>query len=178
MFLIVGTSIDADQHQLVGAIERRQHRPVEERRRVDDHDVVALLGHREQVAESLLGDQLGVLGPKRGRQHVHTGLVRGDVAGQCIGIELAASHDQVVDGLVRLDAHHDGGVAELEVEVEQQRPPLVLAGEHRCQVAGKHGLARLRPWARTGVTTLPSTLAEDLPAAARQRDRRPASTPS
>src|SRR6185312_15345924 len=41
-----------DQQELVGTVERREHRPVEERRRVDDDDVVALLGDREQMAEA------------------------------------------------------------------------------------------------------------------------------
>ncbi len=114
---------------------------MEERRRVDDDHVVALLGDGEQVAEALLGDQLGVLGPKRRRQDVHARLMGGDVAGQCLGVELAPGHDQVVDGLVRLDPHHDGDVAELQVEVEQERPPLMLAGEQHGQVAGQRGLA-------------------------------------
>src|SRR6185312_872526 len=39
-----------DEQKLVGAVERREHRPVEEGRRIDDDDVVALLGDREQVA--------------------------------------------------------------------------------------------------------------------------------
>src|SRR5436190_6298749 len=78
-----------DEQELVGAVERREHRPVEARRGVDDDHVVALLGDGEQVAEALLGDELGILGPKRRRQDVHAGLMRGDIAGQSVRIELA-----------------------------------------------------------------------------------------
>src|SRR5947209_19204571 len=51
----------------------------------------------------------------------------GRVPRQFLRVELAGSDDQVVDRLLGLDAEHDRGVAELEVEVEEQRlAPLVL----------------------------------------------------
>ena len=57
----------AEHEQLVGAVERREHRPVEERRRVDDDHVVALAGHLEQARDLRLGDELGVLGAQAAR---------------------------------------------------------------------------------------------------------------
>src|SRR4249920_1678852 len=130
-----------DEQELVGAIERREHRAVKERRGVDDDDVVALLGDREQVAEALLGHELGILGAKRGREDVHAGLVSGDVSRQSVGVELATCHDEVIDRLLGLDAHHDGRVAELEIQVEEQRAPLLLARKDDREVRGQDGLA-------------------------------------
>ena len=63
----------ADEQQLVGAVERRQHRPVEERRRVDDDHVVRLARDLEQAGQLRLGDQLGVLRPDRRREDVEPG---------------------------------------------------------------------------------------------------------
>src|SRR5262249_22548942 len=60
----------AEQEQVVGAIERREHRAVEERRRVDDDRVVRSPRDLEQACELALGDELGVLGLERSGQDV------------------------------------------------------------------------------------------------------------
>ena len=59
-----------------------------------------------------------------------------------LGIELSGSRDEVVDRLVRLDPEHDRGVAELEVEVEQERPLAPVLRERGAEVGRGHGLAR------------------------------------
>ena len=56
-----------------------------------------------------------------------------DVAAELVRVELARRGDEVDDRLGRIDAHHDPDVAELQVEVDQQRvalePVAVGAGE-------------------------------------------------
>ena len=59
--------------------------------------------------------------------------MRHDVAGELLRVELAGRHDEVVDRLLGLDAHHDRGVAELQVEVDQQHAAACAAGERRRQ---------------------------------------------
>ena len=139
----------AQEQELVRAVERRQHRPVEEGRGVDDDHVVALLGHLEQARELLLGDELGVLGPHRRGEDVEARRVPGRVAGELLRIQLARRGDQVVDRLVGLDPEHDRRVAELQVEVEQQRALAVVLRERGGEVRRHHGLAACRPWGRT-----------------------------
>ena len=65
----------------------------------------------------------------------------GDVAGELLDVELTRREHQVVDRLLRLDAHHDRGVAELQVEVEQQRLPSLLR-ESGGEVRGDRRLPR------------------------------------
>ena len=65
----------------------------------------------------------------------------GRVAGQLLGVELARRGDEVVDRLVRLDPEHDRRVAELEVEVEQQRSLAPVLGERGAEVRRGDGLA-------------------------------------
>ena len=76
-----------------------------------------------------LGHELCVLGAKRRRQDVEPARVLRDVARELLGIELARGHDEVVDRLVRLEAEHDRRVAELQVEIEQQRAPALVLRE-------------------------------------------------
>src|SRR5207244_1662458 len=49
---------------------------------------------------------------------------------------------QVVDRLLGLDAEHDRGVPELEVQVEQQRLPLLELRQGTGEVRGRDRLAR------------------------------------
>src|SRR5437879_9844135 len=107
---------------------------MEEGRRVDDNHVVARTGDLEQTAELGLRHELGVLGPKRRRKDVEARLVRGGVAGELVGVELSRSVDEVEDRLLRLDSQHDRRVSELEVEIEEERPPSAAFGERRGEV--------------------------------------------
>ena len=66
----------------------------------------------------------------------------GDVARELLRVELARGDDQVVDRLRRLEPEHDRGVAELEVEIEQERPAALVLRERRREVRGRDGLAR------------------------------------
>ena len=50
-----------------------------------------------------------------------------DVAAELVRVELAGGGDEVDDRLRRIDAHHDPDVAELEIEVDQQRAALERA---------------------------------------------------
>ena len=65
-----------------------------------------------------------------------------DVARELVGVELSWSVDEVEDRLLRLDAEHDRGVAELQVEIEQQRA--AVSGLRQCggEVRRDHRLAR------------------------------------
>ena len=110
----------AEQQQLVGAIESRQHRPVEERRCVDHDHVERLASNLEQAAELGLRHELCILRSKRSRQDLEPARVLGRVTGQLLGVELTRGDDQVIDRLLGLDAEHDRGVPELQVEVEKQ----------------------------------------------------------
>ena len=60
----------------------------------------------------------------------------GRVAGQLLGVQLARRDDEVVDRLLGLEPEHDRRVAELQVEVEEQRLLLVVPGQSRGQVDG------------------------------------------
>ena len=81
----------------------------------------------EQAPELRLRHELCVLRAKRSRQHLEPARVLGRVAGQLLRVELARGDDQVIDRLLGLDAEHDRGVAELQVEVEEERlAPLEL----------------------------------------------------
>ena len=131
----------AQHQQLVGPVERGQHRPVEERRGVDDDHVVRLPRHLEQPRELRLGHELGVLRAQRRRQDVDPAPVPGHVAGELLGVELARGDDEVVDRLLRLEPEHDRGVPELEVEVEQERALLLVLREAGGQVRRGHRLA-------------------------------------
>ena len=131
----------AQEQQLVRAVERRQHRPVEERRGVDDDHLVRLLGHLEQPAELRLGDEarrppagLAPAGPRRP-------LRAGSCSRRASRVELARRDDQVVDRLVGLDTEHDRGVSELEVKVEEQRLLSAVLRERRGEVRRHDGLA-------------------------------------
>src|SRR5262249_5118489 len=64
------------------------------------------------------------------------------VARELLRIELTRSDDQVVDRLLRLDAEHDRGVAELQVEVEEQRLPALELRERTREVRRGDRLAR------------------------------------
>ena len=59
----------AEHEQTVGEIERREHRPVEERRRVDDDNIVRLARNVEQRTHGLFADKLSILGVHRRGQH-------------------------------------------------------------------------------------------------------------
>ena len=76
--------------------EHREHRPVEERRGVDDDDVVRLARHLEQLQHLRLGDELGILGPHRRGEDVEPGLVPRRVSLELAGVELARSAHEVV----------------------------------------------------------------------------------
>ena len=149
----------AEQEQeYVGAVERRQHRPVEERRRVDDDHVVGGAGDLEQPGQLALGDELGVLRPDRGGQDVEPARMLGRVAGQLLGVQLARGDDEVVDRLLGLEAEHDRGVPELEVEVEQEGAFLVVLREGGREVRG-HEVLPIPPLGENTVATLPTRLA-------------------
>ncbi len=119
-FLSVGMSGPLTSSELVGAVERAQHRPVEVRRRVDDDDVVHLQSDVEQSRDLFLGDEVGLLRPLRRGEHVDARAVTQRERRQLLGVELARSRDHVVQRLFRLEAEHDRHVAELDVQVEQQ----------------------------------------------------------
>ena len=67
--------------------------------------------------------------------------MRRRVARQLLGVELARCDDEVVDRLVGLDPEHDRRIAELQVEVEEQRAPLVVLRKRRREVRRDAGLA-------------------------------------
>ena len=56
----------ADEQQLVRPVERGEHRPVEEGRRVHDDDVIGLAGHLQEPGQLRLRDELGVLSGRTG----------------------------------------------------------------------------------------------------------------
>ena len=64
------------------------------------------------------------------------------VARELLRVELARCGDQVEDRLLGLDPEHDRRVPELQVEVDQQRLPLLVLRERAGEVGGEHGLAR------------------------------------
>ncbi len=120
----------AEQKQLVGLVERREHRPVEERRRVDDHEIVGLAGDLEQRANRLLADELGILRAHRSRQDVDAGRVALGVDAELLAVQRGRGAEQLAHRVVGGEAEHDRGVAELQVEVDQQR---LLARMRRCR---------------------------------------------
>src|SRR3954453_22468374 len=111
----------AEEQQLVRPVERRQHRAVEERGCVDDDDVERLPRNLEQATELRFRHELSVFRAKRRRQNRQPACVLRRITRELLRIELARCDDQVVDRLVGLDAEHDRGIAELQVEVEEQR---------------------------------------------------------
>src|SRR5438093_5706622 len=88
-----------------------------------------------------------------------------DVARELLRIELAWSDDQVVDRLLGFDAEHDRRVAELQVEVEEQRlAPLEL----------RAGSSEVRRHDRLARPALRREHGHDLAVTARSRLRVPA----
>ena len=73
--------------------------------------------------------------------HVHARGVHVDRAGELVRVEVARRHDEVVDRLGRIEAHHDRAVAELQIEVDEQRAAAVPAGEDRRETTGRHRAA-------------------------------------
>src|SRR5439155_13145832 len=96
----------------------------------------------DQPAELRLGHELGILGPKRRGEDVDTRLVLRRVAGELVRIELSRSGDEIEDRLLRLDSEHDRSVAELQVEIEEQRSPPGGLRERGGEVRRDHRLAR------------------------------------
>src|SRR6185437_1652021 len=88
------------------------------------------------------GDELRVLRPDRRGEDVDSRRVARRVAGQLLGIELARSRDEILNRLLRLEAEHDRRVAELEIQVEEQRLLALVLGERGREVRRGHGLAR------------------------------------
>ena len=64
-----------------------------------------------------------------------------DVAGELLGVELTRGDHEVVDRLLGLEPEHDRRVAELEVQVEQQRALLLELREAGGEVRRGDGLA-------------------------------------
>ena len=125
-------NVQAAQHdELVRAIERGEDGAVEERRGVDDDRVVRRSRDVDERRHLALHHELRILGPHGSGENVEPARVPGDVTRELLRVELARSDDEVVHGLRRLEAEHDGGVAELEVEVEEQRALPLLLREHR-----------------------------------------------
>src|SRR3954471_16968684 len=115
--VLEGRHVEAAQdEQLVRPVERREHRAVEERRGVDDDCVVALACNLEQSGDLRLGDELGVLRAQRRREDVEPARMLRRVAGELLHVEFSGCHDEVIDRLLGLDAHHDRGIPELQVE--------------------------------------------------------------
>ncbi len=139
----------AEHQQLVGLAQHGEHRPVEERRGVDDDDVVRLPGHLEQLQHLRLGDELGVLRAHRRRQDVEPGPVSGRVAGELAGVEPAGSQHELVHRPLRVEAEHDRGVAELQVEVDQEHALARLVREVAPRGSSRARSCRCRPSART-----------------------------
>src|SRR3954451_1772122 len=130
--VLEGRHVEAAQdEQLVRPVERREHRAVEERRGVDDDRVVALACNLEQSGDLRLGDELGVLRAQRRREDVEPARMLRRVAGELLHVEFSGCHDEVIDRLLGLDAHHDRRIAELQVEVEQQRLATLLGERSR-----------------------------------------------
>src|SRR4029450_6788321 len=115
---------------------------MEERGGVDDDYLVRLLRDLHQPGQLGLGDELGVLGPDRGRQDVEARRVTRRVARELLGVELTWSRHEVLDRLLRLDPEHDRRVPELQVEVEEQRLLARVLREADGQVRRRDGLAR------------------------------------
>ena len=122
----------AEHQQLVGPVERGQHRPVEEGRGVDDDDVVRLPRHLEQAGQLRLVTSLVLGRSGAGRMSSPHVLRRSPRASRS---RARPGDDEVVDGLLGLESEHDRGVAELQVEVEQERALLLVLGERRRFVA-------------------------------------------
>src|SRR4029079_6821698 len=116
----------AEHDDQVGLVDGRDHAGGERRRRVDHDDVVRGAGEVEDGGDVLGRDRVGLVGPYRREQDVHAVPgARGEPA-QTLGVHRAAGRGQVVDRVLRLDAENDADVAELQVEVDQQR--LAAAG--------------------------------------------------
>jgi hypothetical protein len=101
------TRLAGKDEQLVGPVERREHRPVEERRRVDHDRLIRAASHLEQARHLSLRHELGVLWTQGRREDVDAGGMLCDVPGELLRVELARRDDEVVDRLLRLETEDD-----------------------------------------------------------------------
>ena len=86
-----------------------------------DHELERRAERRVEVLEELHRHRLRLLGPHRGEQDPHAGAVLGEIAVELLGVEQAAGRGQVVDRPLRLQAEREPGVAELQIEVHDDR---------------------------------------------------------
>ena len=127
----------ADQHEAIGVVERGQHRTVEKRPGVDDDGAVGLASRGEDARELRLADDLRFLRALRRRQQVeHRARVGADERFELLDVRLAARGGEVGNRRSRSDRKRERRVAELEVEIdEQRRDPGATRGhgDVRCQ---------------------------------------------
>ena len=142
----------AEEQELVRAVEGREHRPVEERRGVDDDQVVRLARDLEQPGQLAPRSRARRPPGAAARGGCRARACAGDVAAELLLVELAGRGDEVVDRLLRLEPEHDRGVAELEVEVEQERALAVVLRERGGEVRRGDRLA-VPPFGENTVTT-------------------------
>ena len=126
--------------QLVGRSRCGQHRP-----RKKGEVSTTMMSYDSRATSSRrpvrLGDQLGVLG-RSGAGGCRARTCASWCSPRASRSRARPGDDQVVDGLLRLEPEHDRGVAELQVEVEEERPLLLVLGERGGEVRRRHGLAR------------------------------------
>ena len=138
--LTLGMSRPAIKQHMIGPIEGGQDPFLEERRSVDDDVVIACLNHLEDRLHIVDRDPLRLVGIQRSRQNAHAGGVLHHELLQQGHIEFAVRLDEVVDGALRHQAQGYGGIAELEIEIDQG-DPLARLGQTGGEIRRDEGLA-------------------------------------
>ncbi len=138
----------ADEQQLVGVIERGEHRGVEQRARVDDDGVVGVAGSRRARRRARPGRPRPPprAAAARAARRRPSG-VGADERLQLVAVDVAGRGGEVGDRRPRRDRQRERGVAELQVEVDEQRP-LARARQPRPRGSSPARSCRCRPSAR------------------------------
>ncbi len=122
--------------------ERLEHDLVDVRRGVDHDEAEGLPQELEDPQHRARVDVVALRGGRRRRQDVHPApLVADEEALEQRPVEPVAGRDGVDHRVHRLEAEHDGDVAELQVEVEHGDGPAGAPGEGGREVHGEDRLA-------------------------------------
>ena len=88
----------ADEDEVGGGVDRRDHLRGEAGWRVDDDDVERRAKRRVDVADQLDGDGARLIGSGRREQHAHAGRVPHQVRVELLRVERAAGEREIVEG--------------------------------------------------------------------------------
>ena len=111
-----------DDTDHIGCVDRGQRRLIERRRQVDQYGVSVVAGKVNRLLDHFDPDERTFFGRERGGKDLQSTLMIGQELGeQIVGDARGAQTREVRDRIARLEVEEHCCIAELEVQVDEQR---------------------------------------------------------